>query len=291
MVVNRYGQSGSERDEVAASACGMMDYGGYAYVNGANERFDAAMLRVDLPVVVIGSLIAYYDSLPSTNDVAREEAHRGVPEGLTVIAGVQEKGRGRWHREWRSPAGNIALSVVLYPATERLPYLIMMSSLAVCRTIAEITGLKPGIKWPNDVFIDGRKVCGILIENEIKKDGRNISVTGIGINVDLPYARYSEITDTAASLENELGKKVSRLEIIRSLLINFDRLYAGGDDISTFQAWREMLVTLGQPVKATWKNGSIEGTAENVDASGALVIRLPDGTLHTVVAGDVTLRR
>jgi len=172
-----------------------------------------------------------------------------------------------------------------------VPYLIMMTALAVCHAIREVTGLQAVIKWPNDVLITGKKVCGILIENELRPDGTAAAVVGLGINVRLQPARPQGVLTAAASLEEEAGKPVSRVDIIRSLLTKFDKLYAGTDDRQTFWEWRSNLVTLGQPDTATWKNGSIEGIAEDVEETGGLVIRLADGTLHTVVAGDVTLRK
>ncbi len=243
-----------------------------------------------LPVSIIGTDIDYYDTLSSTNDVAREKARNGVAEGLVVLAGEQTKSRGRHQREWKSPSGNIALSVVLYPDVKRLSYLVMMAALSVCRAVEDITGLKPEIKWPNDVLVHGRKVCGILIENELK-NGACAAVVGIGINVRINPADYQDIAGTATSLENEAGRDISRVDMVRNLLVNLDALYNRADDSDTFIEWREKLVTLGKPVSVMWNDTRLDGIAESVDESGVLEIRTQDGTLHTVIAGDVTLRQ
>jgi BirA family transcriptional regulator, biotin operon repressor / biotin---[acetyl-CoA-carboxylase] ligase len=236
----------------------------------------------------IGRKIFYFDSLSSTMDTAREEAHKGAAEGTVIIAGEQTAGRGRLQRAWLSPQGNIALSIILRPEIASLPYLIMIASLAVARSIETVTGQETQIKWPNDVLIGGKKVCGILIENELKGNKADFCIVGIGVNVSLNVSDHDEIAETAISLK---GKDDLRVTIIRQLLVEFDKLYRqlpNGKPI--FEGWRNKLVTLGKKVKATWGQQVIEGTAETVEESGALLIRDAHGELVKVVAGDVTLR-
>jgi len=220
-------------------------------------------------------------------DAAREAARGGAKAGTVIIAEEQTAARGRLKREWLSPPGNIALSIILYPDIAYLHYLIMIASLAAVHAMETAAGVKAQIKWPNDVLIDGKKVCGILIENEIKEKRAIFSIIGIGINVDMDTKAHPEISATAASLQ---GKDL-RVKITRSLLTEFERLYIilpeGG---AIFKAWRDRLVTPGKKVRATTGKKVIEGTAEAVDESGALMIRGADGTLTKVVAGDVTLR-
>ena len=116
------------------------------------------------------------------------------------------------------------MSIILYPDIASLPYLIMIASLAVVHSIEAVTGLKTQIKWPNDILIDGKKVCGILIENEVKGNKVIYSIIGIGINIDLNVADYAEISNTATSLKSKSGKDL-RVKLIRSLLTEFERLY------------------------------------------------------------------
>jgi BirA family biotin operon repressor/biotin-[acetyl-CoA-carboxylase] ligase len=238
----------------------------------------------------IGRHILYYPTLASTMDTARQMARQKAAGGTVIIAGEQTAGRGRLKRSWLSPAGNIALSIILYPDIASLPYLIMITSMAVARSIAAIAGIKTQIKWPNDILIDGKKVCGILVENEVRGNKVDFSIVGIGINVDLNTADYPEISATASSLQSgpvpDLRKKV-----IRSLLDEFEGLYLKlPDGKSIYQSWRSRLVTLGQKVRATSGSKIIEGIAESVNEAGALSIRRPNGSLVRVVAGDVTLR-
>lgn len=245
----------------------------------------------NLDTGIIGKRVIYYPCLSSTMDAGRLEAQQGAVEGTVIIAGEQTEGRGRMKRPWLSPQGNIALSVILYPDVSSLPYLIMLASLAVVYSIEAVTGLKPQIKWPNDVLINGKKVCGILTETLIHEGRVIYAIVGIGINLNLRAADFSEILATATSLNNESGRNVSRVDMVRHLLVEIERLYlALPDGESIYVAWRDKLVTLGKRVSVESGNGVFEGIAESVDRSGALILHRADGRLTKVVAGDVTLR-
>ena len=236
----------------------------------------------------IGQRVIYYPRLTSTNEVAKQEAQAGAVEGTVVIAGKQTTGKGRRKRAWLSPKGNIALSVILYPDIAQLPSLIMLASLAVVRSIKAVTGLKPQIKWPNDVLINGKKVCGILIESNILGDTVDYAVIGIGVNVSLSPSDFPEISSPATSLSDELGGEVSLLGLIRRLLVEIERLYlsllAGG---AIYEEWRDGLVTLGKEVRVASGKTICEGIAESVARDGSLLLRRSDGSLSKIVAGDV----
>lgn len=256
-----------------------------------NQELAVSSIKAGLTTRFIGQNIIYYQRINSTMEAARKEARRGAMDGSVIIAGEQTAGKGRLKRTWLSPGGNVALSIVLYPDTAFLPYLIMIASLATSSAIESAIGLKAQIKWPNDILIKGKKVAGILIENEVKGDRVAYAIIGIGINITLHPADYDEIINTATSLESESEKPVSREEIIRKLLTEFERVYLKlPNPEPIIKAWRDRLVTLGQNVTATWGKETIRGIAESVDESGALMIRLADGSLTKVVAGDVTLR-
>jgi BirA family biotin operon repressor/biotin-[acetyl-CoA-carboxylase] ligase len=250
-----------------------------------------ASITTNLETHFIGQRVVHYPSLPSTMDVARQEAVRGAAEGTIVIADEQTAGKGRLKRLWLSPRGNIALSIILYPRLIYLPSLIIFASLAVVHSIEAVTGLKSVIKWPNDVLINGRKVCGILIESEVKGGRVDYAVIGIGINVNLRPSDFSETTPWATSLSDELGREVSCMDIARRLLIEVERLYlALSSEESVYEEWRDRLVTLGKKVRVSWARTRYEGIAEAVDKDGSLLLRRRDGSLSRVVAGDVTLR-
>jgi len=250
-----------------------------------------ASITDNLNTSFIGQRVIYYPQLASTMDAARQEAQQGAAEGTIIIAGEQIGGRGRVKRPWLSPRGNIALSIILYPSISFLPYIIMVASLAVVHSIESVTGLKTQIKWPNDVLINSKKVSGILIENELKGDGVAYAIIGIGINVSLKASDFPEVATTATSLNGESGRNVSRVDLIRQFLIEIEQLYQAlpnGEPV--YIEWRDRLVTLGKRVYVNSGKNIIEGTAESVDISGALMLRHDDGTLHRIVAGDVTLR-
>ncbi len=255
------------------------------------DILSAAAITNNLGTRVIGQRILYYPSLTSTMEIAREEAQQGAVEGTVIIAGEQTGGRGRLKRVWLSPRGNIALSIILYPSLSHLSSLIMLASLAVVHSIESATGLKPRVKWPNDVLINGKKVCGILIESDVQRTRVNYTIIGIGINVNLRLADFPEIQPVATSLAEELRAEVSPLSVVRHLLAEVERLYftlsAGG---SLYEEWRSSLVTLGKKVRVTAGETVYEGVAESVARDGSLLLRGLDGKLTRIVVGDVTLR-
>ena len=256
------------------------------------ESLSAAAITDGLATRFIGHEVSCYPSLPSTNDVAKTRSQEGAKEGMVIVAEEQTAGRGRIKRRWLSPRGGIALSIILYPPLDYLSSLIMVASLAVAGSIERVTGLKAQIKWPNDVLVNGKKVCGILVESDVRGNKVDYAIIGIGINVNLKLSEFPQIAPMATSLSQELGRDVSRREIVRSLLTEAERLYmALSEGDLVFKQWRERLVTLGQKVRVSSGEATYEGIAESVARDGSLLLRQPDGNLLKIVAGDVTLRQ
>ena len=154
------------------------------------ENLSSADISRNLKTDFIGQKVIAYPSLTSTNDIAKREAKKGAREGTVVVAEEQTAGRGRLKRAWLSPKGSIALSIILHPTPAQLPSLIMLASLAVAHCIEKVSGLKAQIKWPNDVLINGKKVCGILIESDVRGSAVDYAVIGIGLNVNLQARRF-----------------------------------------------------------------------------------------------------
>ena len=257
----------------------------------SENMLSKASIADNLGTSFIGRRVLYYPQLASTMDAARREAMHGAAEGTVIVADEQTAGKGRVKRIWLSPKGNIALSVILYPALSYLPRLVMLASLAVAHSIEAVTGLKPQIKWPNDILINGKKVSGILVENDVKRDVVDFSILGIGMNVDLKVANSPDILSAATSLADELGKKVSRLELVRCLLVEIERLYlVPPDGESIYEEWRGRLVTLGRKVQVISGKNTLMGIAESVDRDGSLLLRHSDESTTEIIAGDVTLR-
>ena len=257
----------------------------------SGEVLNKNTITSGLETRIIGQNILYYPVTTSTNDIARQQALAKCPEGTAVIAERQTSGRGRLKRKWVTPQGNVAVSIVLYPARKDLPFLTMLAALAVQYNIEKTTGLKCQLKWPNDVLIEGKKVCGILLESQAARDSVEYAIIGIGINVNMKLSEYQEISAIATSLADETGKDVSRIVLLRNLFLEMEKLYLrlqGGESI--LAEWRDNLITLGKQVHVRAGNEVFEGIAEFVAEDGSLMLRCADGRLIKFTAGDVTLK-
>ncbi len=256
-----------------------------------DDSLSPELIKRGLNTRYVGRNILYYPCLPSTMDAARQAALGGAPEGAVVLAGRQTAGRGRLKRAWLSPRGCLTFSLVLYPETPRLPFLVMASALAVAEAIETLAPLKTEIKWPNDVLIKGKKVSGILIDTGLKEGGPNYAVIGIGLNVNVNLADCPEIADIATSLSAETGRELSRAAVLRELCARFENWYeALREGAPVLAAWRGRLSTLGKHVRVKAGAEVYEGLAEDVASDGALMLRIADGSLLRMPAGDVTLR-
>jgi BirA family biotin operon repressor/biotin-[acetyl-CoA-carboxylase] ligase len=208
-----------------------------------------------------------------------------------VLSDEQTSGRGRFGRTWVSPAGeNIYLTLVLRPDPTRVRRLSIITALAVAVAIEEITPLKPTIKWPNDVRVQGRKLAGILIENEFSGSDVLFSLVGSGINVNSDPSRFPEIADIATSIMRETGDGWAREPIVSAFLNHFEMFYLEFHSRSVLEQWKSRLDTLGNPVTVVFRKQVVDGTAEDVDEHGDLLVRCADGSLETVIAGEVSLR-
>ena len=255
------------------------------------NSLSVASISGNLETRFVGQRVIYCPRLTSTMEVAKQEVQQGAMEGTVIAADEQTAGRGRIKRVWLSPRGSIALSIILYPGIAYLPSLIMLASLAAVHSIEVVTELKAQLKWPNDVLINGKKVCGILIESSLRGDRVEYAIIGIGINVNLKLADFPEIQPIATSLSDEMGREVSRLSVTRHLLVELENLYrvlpAGN---SIYEEWRDNLSTLGRRVRVNSGETIYEGIAESVTRDGSLILRHRNGSLTNIFAGDVTLR-
>lgn len=243
----------------------------------------------------LGEPLACSTSLPSTNDRAKELAAAGAAHGTAVLAWRQTRGRGRLGREWSSPAGGLWLSLILRPplSPAEVPRLTLVSAVAVAEAVEQATGLRPSIKWPNDLLLDGRKVCGILTELSAEADRVAYVVVGIGLNANLGAGQLpAQAATPATSLQLALGRKVPLPSLAAAVLDRLEEWYSrflaeGFDPVRS--RWVERSATLGRFVTASLPGGAISGTAVDLAEDGALVVRLADGTRRAVLAGDVTL--
>jgi BirA family biotin operon repressor/biotin-[acetyl-CoA-carboxylase] ligase len=226
----------------------------------------------------------------STNDVAREQARKGVPAGFVVAAARQTRGRGRLGRRWESPsAGGLYTSLVLRPeiAAAEAGRLTILSSVAAVDAVETVSGLRPQIKWPNDLVVKGRKLAGLLIEAEPRRHELAFAVVGIGINVRQCADDFSEeVRPLATSLYLATGQLFRRADLLVSLLHAFERRLGRPFD-ETREAWAESSLTLGQQVTLTTVRGRKHGQALGLDESGALLLRSDAGEIEAITAGDM----
>lgn len=209
-----------------------------------------------------------------------------------MLAEEQTSGKGRLGRTWTSPPGSsILISLILRPTVSRLPKLTMMASLAAARAVERATGLRTLIKWPNDIIIGGRKAGGILLEAELAGQRVRFAVAGIGLNVNFDTRTLPGIPETATSIAQELGRNFPRQGLLLTLLEELEGAYASlRAGVTIERDWRASLETLGRRVKVTSLTGPpLEGRAEDVDAQGRLLLRLPDGSVVALSEGDVSL--
>ena len=250
----------------------------------------AATIRQGLFTHVVGRRLLFYPQLSSTMDEAARLGQQGAEEGTVVVAEVQTAGRGRQGRSWVSEPGNLLVSVLFRPEMSQLPFISIIGGIAAARAVRKTTGLDPRIKWPNDLMVQGRKVAGILAESSIAGDSVWYAVLGIGVNVNLDPAQSEDIAALATSLNAAAGRDVPRDDLLRQLLHDLDALclqVKRGQ--SPVPEWRDLLETTGRRVDAVSGPDTYSGTAEGVDETGALLLRLDDGRLVTLTAGDVTL--
>jgi BirA family biotin operon repressor/biotin-[acetyl-CoA-carboxylase] ligase len=281
-----------------------------------DEPLSTHTIRAALRTRLIGQTIYYWPAVNSTNDELNRLADEGAPEGTLAITDEQLTGRGRLERKWIAPARSSLLMSLLFRPTFLAPtqvqQLTMICSLAAADAVEMVTGLRPALKWPNDLLLEGRKLAGILTElgfapgdpdpgraagSPGEQAGRlDWVIVGIGLNVNVDFASHEfhrdwpELAETATSLSMVLAQPVSRLSLLHNYLAGvesrYETLRAG---LSPHPEWAARLVTLGQDVVVRTPEGVHQGVAEAVDETGALLLRQPDGEVRRVLAGDVTL--
>lgn len=233
--------------------------------------------------------VRWYSDVPSTNDIAATWAECGAIEGSVVVADTQSAGRGRQGRCWASPVGaGLYVSTVLRPIEQVLPFLTIAAGLGLTEGIQAATGLVAELKWPNDVFMSGRKVAGVLAEATSSPAGTCV-VLGFGINVSIA-AYPPEVADLATSLEEQHGEPVARGRVLAECLSAFACRYldlAEGRRGAVLEAWRGRASSMvGRRVRWSEMGGHREGVVDGIDDAGALVVRTGDGPTR-ITAGEL----
>lgn len=258
------------------------------------DRLTEIELKWQLKTDIMAGKIYSYEETASTNDTAHNLAIHGEKEGAIVIAESQTAGRGRMGRKWTSPKSKGAyFSIILRPdiPPKEVSSITLFSALSVARAVREMLNLPAFIKWPNDVLINNKKICGILTEMNAETDKINFVIIGIGININ---TKKEFLPKGATSLAEESGRELSRVDIVRSIFKSLDKyykLFKSGHIDEIIKEYKEFSNFLGTRVQVTYHDAKIEGYAMDVDRDGALILRLDSGLNERVLAGDVAMLR
>lgn len=266
------------------------------HLAGTPDVLSLSELQSRIKTKMAGSHLLYFDVTGSTNIEAKKQAENGAPEGLLVVADKQEAGRGRRGRSWESPAGaNIFMTILLRPdfAPKKASMITLVMAVSVAQAIADVTELSVGIKWPNDIVVNKKKVVGILTELTMETDFIQYLVCGVGINVN--QTEFPEnIKATATSLYLEGGRKVNRAGLIERTMEHFEENYEvfckTGNMSGLIEPYNKLLVNKEAQVRVLDPKGEYDGLSHGINEVGELIVERPDGSVENVYAGEVSVR-
>jgi len=268
---------------------------GYCLVSRPDLLFPQEIQR-GLSTNYIGKEIYYFPELKSTNIIAKEKAlHRaeGINEGTLIIAERQTAGKGRLGRKWFSPERGIWLSIILYPqlSPSYISRITLMTAVAAVKAIDICTQIKSQIKWPNDILINEKKVCGILTEMSAELDIINWVVVGIGINANIDHRDFPEdIQENTISLKEVSGKEILQVNLVQVFLQEFEKYYEilkRKEFSSILKEWKLYSHTLGRKIRVDMGERIITGEAVDINEEGALVLKKEDGELVEIISGTI----
>lgn len=254
------------------------------------------LLKKKLTGKFFGHRLYYYPETGSTNDEAYRLGMAGAQEGTVVIAECQTKGKGRLARSWHSPAGsNIYTSVIMRPHLTPVaaPQISLVAGVAVAETLNNYCPGKVQLKWPNDVLVNGKKICGILAQMKTAGENVDFVVVGIGINVNIGENHFpEEIREIATSVSSETGRKISREDLIISLYENLAKWYKKllqNGFAAVKEKWLGLAPMIGQDVQVMFLNEKVSGKALDLDDDGALIVLTAKNEKLKISAGDATI--
>ncbi|NUK31291.1 biotin--[acetyl-CoA-carboxylase] ligase [Parageobacillus sp. VR-IP] len=268
---------------------------GYRIVS-TPDKVTANEIQLGLKTKTFGHFVHFVEEVDSTQKIALRLAYDGAKEGTLVIAEQQTAGRGRMDRKWFSPKGTgIWMSLILRPPIppQKAPQLTLLTAVAVCQAIQQVTGLVPDIKWPNDILLNGKKCVGILTELQADPDRVHSVIIGIGVNVNQTIEQFPEdIRTVATSLAMEKGERIKRAHLVQEILLQLERLYHqylrhGFRPIKLL--WEGYAVSIGKKITAHTLNGSIKGTALGITDEGLLMLEDEDKHIHYIHSADIQL--
>ena len=240
--------------------------------------------------------VIYYEEIDSTNAEARRLSKEGHEQGIVVVAEKQTEGKGRRGRRWESPAGtNLYFSVLLRPVLEpvKAPMLTLIMAFSVAKVICKQEDLRVQIKWPNDLVLSQKKICGILTEMNVTESKIEDVIVGVGVNVNITEFP-EELSDKATSLYLEKEDKIERNTLLQAILLEFREqyeLFLKVQDLSFIQdAYNQMLINRNREVLVLEPGKEYQAKALGINESGELLVKKSDGSVETVFAGEVSVR-
>lgn len=262
------------------------------------DTLDPAKITAALETEQFGKKIIYEKTLSSTQTIAHQQAQDGAPNGTVVICEEQTEGRGRLTRPWKSQSGKgISMSIILRPNVPpyEAPQFTLVAAVAVTCAIRDVTGVRPDIKWPNDLLINGLKCTGILTEMQADPDRVNAIIMGIGINVNHDLGDFDEdISSIATSLKITVGQQIDRATLVAKILFyleKFSHQYVAEGFENIKALWEEYSCTIGNRIKATTLRDVFVGKAIGITKDGILRLQLDDGTLKEIYSADIELEK
>ncbi|WHY74975.1 biotin--[acetyl-CoA-carboxylase] ligase [Fictibacillus enclensis] len=265
-------------------------------IQSAPDRVTAAEINARLKTEVLGKDIMYEESVKSTQEIAQRLSQSGAYEGTLVVADEQTGGRGRLGRQWQSPKGTgVWMSLILRPdiPLQKAPQLTLLAAVGITKAISKVTGLRPEIKWPNDILVNGKKVVGILTELQAESDRVHAVIIGPGINVNVGSDDFNdELKDIATSLKIESGKEIKRAELISVILKEMEELYH--DYLNNGFAlvklmWESYANSIGRRIRVRTLNQQIEGIAKGITDDGILLLEDDEGNIHPIYSADIEI--
>lgn len=255
-------------------------------------------IKEGLKTEFVGCEIVFLEKVDSTNLYAKRIAEKGFCDGTVILADEQLKGKGRLGRTWVSPKDKgIWMSIMLKPniSPSQAAKVTLLTACAVNSAIMQTCGLEAKIKWPNDIVYNGKKLCGILTEMSAELDEINYLIIGIGINVNLDKADFSEeLCSTATSIKIEKGINVSRKSLVKDILSYFEtyyKVFLKTGSISQFLTeYREKSAVIGREVSVISSKAQLKGKVLDISDEGQLLIQLEDGTIKEIISGEVSVR-
>lgn len=251
------------------------------------DIFSSWQIKRNLKTKTIGQVVYFKESLDSTQNFLKNLAREGASEGAVVIARKQNKGKGRMGRSWFSPEGGVYLSCLLKPKNillEDITQIALTATLSCCEAIEKITSLSLSVKWPNDIFLEGKKLGGILCETEIESGKIKFVTVGIGININT-----KKLPPEATSLFLSTKKKFSRSLVVKEILGRIEDFYFGlesGKSKEFFKGWQERCFLWGSRIRVKILDKVVEGEAVGIDSKGCLLVRRDSGLVDKISSGD-----